>query len=367
MTRIPVLHMQFQDPRMTREAIVERLRLHKRSLMARKQGYQPKLKPDGTLDQQAWKTLLTDFPVAWEYGKRIDRWAKTISQRHEVVNGLSHLKTADRERLETLREGVGLAVVSTEHQADELAAKLHAEFPWMGAATEAVWNGMRNSVRRGDPGLRLPPILLDGPPGIGKSAWARHLGGLLGTVTTAVEATNENASFGLVGSQRAWSNATPGRVVNTILAHRIGNPVIIVDEVEKAGRTHSNRGVPYGLAEALLPLLEPVSSRSWNCPYFEVKFDLSFLIWVLTSNTCALLPEPLLSRCPPIRLHALTLDELEAFARRQGVRRGLSAISIDAIVEALHGVARPEQLSLRTVLRMIERGSSLEGGAWHLH
>ena len=52
---------------MTKEAIVERLRLHKRSLMARKQGYRPKLKPDGTPDEQSWKTLMTDFPVVWEY------------------------------------------------------------------------------------------------------------------------------------------------------------------------------------------------------------------------------------------------------------------------------------------------------------
>ena len=180
---------------MTKEAISERLRLHKRSLMARKQGYRPKLKPDGTPDEQAWKTLMTDFPVPWEYGKRIERWARIISQRHEVANGFSHLKAADKERLEPLRGGVRPVAVSSEHEADELAAALHAEFPWMAPANEAIWNGMRNSFRRGDPGLRLPPMLLDGPPGIGKSAWARHLGGLLGTVSAVVEATNENASF----------------------------------------------------------------------------------------------------------------------------------------------------------------------------
>lgn len=101
---------------------------------------------------------------------------------------------------------------------------------------------MRSSLRGGDPGLRQPPVLLDGPPGIGKSAWARHLGGLLGAVTTAIEATNENASFGLVGSQRSWGNAAPGRMINTILMHRVGNPVIIVDEVEKAGRAHFYEG-----------------------------------------------------------------------------------------------------------------------------
>lgn len=367
MPRLPILHAQFQDPKMTKEAIVERLRLHKRSLMARKQGYNPKLRPDGSPDKAAWETLLTDFPVPWEYGKRIDKWSRTISQRHEVMNGLSHLKTPERERFETLRNGVRLASVSSEHAADEIASALHAEFPWLAPANEAVWNGMRNSVRRGDPGLRLPPMLLDGPPGIGKSAWARRLGEILGTVTTAIEATNENASFGLVGSQRSWGNSSPGRMVSTILMHQVGNPVMIVDEIEKSGRARSTKGVAYDLSEALLPLLEPVSARAWSCPYYEVKFDLGYVIWILTSNDCSLLPEPLLSRCPPIRLRALSQEELVAFARHQAKRQGLTNPSTDAIIEALQRIPRTDQISLRTVLRMIDRGAALEGGACQLH
>jgi hypothetical protein len=46
----------------------------------------------------------------------------------------------------------------------------------MAPATEAVWQAMRRSVRSGEPGLRLPLLLLDGPAGIGKGHWARHLG-----------------------------------------------------------------------------------------------------------------------------------------------------------------------------------------------
>ena len=56
------------------------------------------------------------------------------------------------------------------------------------------------------------------------------------------EATVENASFGLVGSQRNWGNSNPGRLLNTILATRVGNPVVVVDEVEKSGRAESNKG-----------------------------------------------------------------------------------------------------------------------------
>lgn len=53
---------------------------------------------------------------------------------------------------------------------------------------------------------------------------------------------------------------------------------------------------------------------AWSCPYYEVKFDLGFVIWILASNDCSLLPEPLLSRCPPVRLRALTQEDLLGFA-----------------------------------------------------
>jgi len=266
-----------------------------------------------------------------------------------------------------LRHGVRLAQIKSEHHADELAASLHAEFPWMAPATETVWHAMHRSVKAGDPGLRMAPILLDGPPGIGKSAWSRTLVGLIGAPTMIYEATNENASFGLVGSQRSWGNSNPGRLINTILAHRVGNPVVVVDEVEKSGRATSSKGQSYSLTGALLPLLEPLSAANWSCPYFEVKFDMSFVLRVMTCNNYRVLPEPLLSRCPPIRLRALTLTELIDFAKRHGEQKGLSPFSTENIAEAIQRCGPSAKLSLRTVLRMIERAVSLQDGVALLH
>lgn len=178
-----------------------------------------------------------------------------------------------------------------------------------------------------------------------------------------IEATGENASFGIVGSQRGWGGSHPGRLIETVLQSRIANPVMIVDEVEKAGTAVSMNGHAFGLAEALLPLLEPLTAQRWSCPYYQVKFDMSWVIWVLTSNDCRLLPEPLLSRCPPIRLRHLTLAELVAFVRREGTKRNLSATSIEAICEILsHPSLRQHQLSLRVAARMLQRAADLEQG-----
>lgn len=46
----------------------------------------------------------------------------------------------------------------------------------MGLATEHIWHALRKSVREDLPGFQFAPLLLLGPPGIGKSHWARRLG-----------------------------------------------------------------------------------------------------------------------------------------------------------------------------------------------
>ncbi|MBU2961132.1 AAA family ATPase, partial [Citreicella sp. C3M06] len=76
------------------------------------------------------------------------RVEKLITCRQEA-SGMGHLQEDERERLTALAGGVRLATVKTEHQADEIAAALHDEMPWMGPATEQVWRAMRRSVREG--------------------------------------------------------------------------------------------------------------------------------------------------------------------------------------------------------------------------
>ena len=58
--------------------------------------------------------------------------------------------------------------------ADKVATRLHEEMPWMGRATEYVWNALRRSAQRSE-AVTLRPVILNGPPGIGKSVWARTL------------------------------------------------------------------------------------------------------------------------------------------------------------------------------------------------
>lgn len=285
--------------------------------------------------------------------ERIRRRAQAYVSLVSRKSGMGHLDSKEQERLQDFRTGAHVQGVESEHRADEIASALHTEMPWMAPVTERVWHDLRASVRRGDAAPRIRPFLLVGPPGIGKSHWARLLGDELQVPTRVVEATSEPASFSVIGSQKGWRDAGPGKPLETILASGMANPVIVVDEIEKAGSVHSSRGQSYNLSESLLPLLELSTAAHWECPYFRVKFDMSWITWVLTANTLRGLSAPFLSRCPPLELTALSQAQLTDFTRREGTRRGLPDDAIEVAIEVLSACRHTNLISLRTALRLL--------------
>jgi hypothetical protein len=362
MTNFPFIKATFPDPDLNPRRMARRLVLHLLRLRADRTGVDLPKCDDEELHDRAYMDRIEDVHISREDHRRADRRANRVFDRILRESGLIHLDKADRDRLSALKDGVHLARISDEHQADDLAAALHAEMPWMAAATEYAWRAMRRSVREGHAGFRLPPVVLDGPPGIGKTRWVRRLGDLVGAPSIVIDATGEASSFGVVGCQRGWSSARPGRVLEFILARLTGNPFIVIDELDKAGHVRSDKGHPFGLAEGLLPLLEPGTAADWTCPYFRVRFNMSLVSWVLLTNTVTPLPEPLLSRCTILRLQEVDLPRLIAFAEREGRARALSEASIHSITDALAAVAphAPARPSLRTVLRMLDRAADLE-------
>ncbi|SDF24021.1 ATPase family associated with various cellular activities (AAA) [Celeribacter baekdonensis] len=282
--------------------------------------------------------------------RRSAAYLSAISRR----SGMDHLDDKDRRKLQVFRGGAELKCVETEHRADEIASCLHTEMPWMAPATERLWHDMRASVRNGDLGPRLRPLLLVGPPGIGKSYWSRLLGAQLSVPTTIIEATSEPAAFAVTGSQKGWGSAGPGKVLEGIMASQIANPVIVVDEIEKAGDVQSAGGQRYSLTEGLLPFLERSTARRWSCPYFRIGFDMSWITWVLTANSLRGLAEPFLSRCPPTELRALTQEHLFGFAEREGLRRDLPPDAVDAVKDVIMAIKTPHNVSLRSVIRMLD-------------
>jgi hypothetical protein len=151
------IQARLPDPAHSKAQITERLLAHRRKLLAARQQQAASLKETGGKNDPDWLNRKDPLRLDPEESRKIERRATRVSDRCSQGSGLSHLKPDDLKKPEALRGGVRLVRIATEHQADELAAALHAEYPWMAPATEAVWHGMRRSVREGDIGLRLPP------------------------------------------------------------------------------------------------------------------------------------------------------------------------------------------------------------------
>lgn len=229
--------------------------------------------------------------------------------------------------------GVRLAGPRTEHAADELAA-LPDEMPWMRDAVRLVWRDARRSAGAGG-GFGLRPLLLDGPPGVGKSHFARRVAALAGVPFASIDIGTGSEGFRVAGLTKGWSSAHPGRPVETVLAEGVGNPVVFVDEIDKGGVMHGTSGKATSAHAALLGLLEPSTAAAWECPFYQVRFDMSRVNWILAGNALAPIPAPLVSRCRVVGLGRLSVADLAAVARREGARRGIESAALDQLAAAV--------------------------------
>ena len=288
--------------------------------------------------------------------RRIEARAKAVVDARKRSMGLGHLNEEERRAIMRLMPDVAAITIATEHRADEIAAEIHEEMPWMARATEHAWHALSRAARRGEP-VVIPPVILQGPSGIGKSHWACRLAEAIGLPAADIDATKGGAVSALIGTERGWGSAEPGRPVETLLMHRVANPMMIVDEVEKAQHQTLSQWHSFSFTEALLSLLEPGMAVSWTCPFYRVPLNMSWISWIMTSNDANGLSAALLSRSMLIRLTEIPTPDLIAFASREGRRRGLGATSLDAICDAILQVN--ESVSLRNVLRMLDRAEGL--------
>ena len=139
--------------------------------------------------------------------------------------------------------------------------------------------------------VELPPMLLLGEPGIGKTHFARRVSQLLGTGFGFVPMSSLTAGWVLSGASSQWKNAKPGKVFDTFLNGEYANPVIVIDEIDKASADGQ-----YDPLGALYELLEVETASRFVDEFVELPLDASGAVWLATANDAARIPEPLLSR-----------------------------------------------------------------------
>ncbi|MEM5338962.1 AAA family ATPase [Paraburkholderia azotifigens] len=142
-----------------------------------------------------------------------------------------------------------------------------------------------------DDRLELMPILLLGDPGIGKTHFAKQLSRMLGTAYHYVAMSSLTAGWILSGASSQWKNAKPGKVFDALVHGSYANPVIAVDEIDKA--TGDSQYDPLG---ALYALLEHDTAQTFIDEFAEIPINAGHVIWIATANDERAIPEPILNR-----------------------------------------------------------------------